>query len=581
MRQRFCLALVALVLARIGAADELQYQERLLATLLAQVPAIVKSCDPQTGRFGTGIWICGDQERMYPLAVAYSRAAAGNRYHKDPQLLDVIMRAGDALIADMDANGKWEFRKKDGSTWGPIWMPWTYSRWVRTFALIRDDMPPERRAAWTKALTLGYTGIARAELRHVHNIPAHQAMGLYAAGQALERPEWCRQASEFLLKVVAQQTEAGYWSEGGGPVVLYDFVYLDAVGTYYAMSQDARVLPALEKGARFHWYFTYPDGRNVETIDQRNPYHDTVALGNVGFSFSPVGRAYLQRQWSRRGWENLDADLIASLLLYGEEGAVDAAGAASARETFVLTEGGVERAVVARSGPWFVCLSAYTTPVVDSRWIQDRQNFVSVYHDQTGLILGGGNTKLQPGWSNFTVGDPTLLTHQPGDANPRFRPRGNLVHVPSAAVVHGQPELGLDLTYAPETCRIRVVPQDDRTLEYRLAATTAGGLPVAAHVTFLPHLGKPLETAAGQQAVLGEEAINWTPPQVGAWVAHAGFRLRVPPSASLHWPALPHNPYRKDGHATPSEGRIEVRIPFDGQHQEHCLTLEILPQRKS
>ena len=42
---------------------------------------------------------------------------------------------------------------------------------------------------------------------------------------------------EFLIKVAAQQTEGGYWSEGGGPVVLYDFVYLDAIGTYYAMSE--------------------------------------------------------------------------------------------------------------------------------------------------------------------------------------------------------------------------------------------------------------------------------------------------------------------------------------------------------
>ena len=85
---------------------------------------------------------------------------------------------------------------------------------------------------------------------------------------------------------------------------------------------------------------------------------------------------------------------------------------------------------------------------------------------------------------------------------------------------------------------IRIVPKDERTLEYRVTASTAAGLPVAAHV---------------------------------------GYRVHVPPSASLHWPALPHNPYRKDGHATPGEGRIELRVPFDGQHQEHCFTIEILP----
>jgi len=30
-----------------------------------------------------------------------------------------------------------------------------------------------------------------------------------------------------------------------------------------------------------------------------------------------------------------------------------------------------------------------------------------------GLILGGGNTKLQPAWSSFTLGDITILSHRP------------------------------------------------------------------------------------------------------------------------------------------------------------------------
>ena len=32
-----------------------------------------------------------------------------------------------------------------------------------------------------------------------------------------------------------------------------------------------------------------------------------------------------------------------------------------------------------------------------------------------GVFLGGGNTKLQPLWSTFTVGDVSLLKHKPGD----------------------------------------------------------------------------------------------------------------------------------------------------------------------
>ena len=93
-----------------------------------------------------------------------------NRYYRDPKLLDVIVKAGDSLIENMDGKGQWIFFKKDGSTWGRIWMPWTYSRWIRTYRLVRDDLPPDSRRAWTEALTLGYTGISQRCLGHVHNI---------------------------------------------------------------------------------------------------------------------------------------------------------------------------------------------------------------------------------------------------------------------------------------------------------------------------------------------------------------------------------------------------------------------------
>ncbi len=572
-------ALVALLTAGSAHAAELKYKDRLLGELVKKVPGILKTFDPKTGRFGSGIWICQDQHPMYPLAVAYATPGEGNPYHEDRELLNVIVKGGDPLLENMDAEGQWVFRKKDGSTWGDIWMPWTYSRWVRTFGLIRDEMPPDARKAWTDALTLGYTGISKRCLGGVHNIPTHHAMGLYAAGKALDRPEWCRQAAEFMMKVVAEQSEAGYWSEGGGPVVLYDFVYIDALGTYCAMSGDERVLPALEKAAAFHHHFTYPGGQNVETIDQRNPFHGTIEAGNVGFTFSPIGRTYLENQWRRQalhGYAGLDPDLIASLLLYGKEGPVAEVPAGQTPQVFVLTEGGIDRAATVRHGPWFICLSAYTTPVSNSRWIQDRQNFVSIYHDKTGLILGGGNTKLQPAWSTFTVGDMSLLAHTPGDTNPDFLPKGQLYHVPSSAKLILEPEPGLDLTYGPETCRVRVRPEDDRMLEYEIEATAASDLPVTAHLTLIPHMNEPLETAAGQKVTIGDTPVEFSPEQLGGWIACAGYRLRLPPAASLHWPALPHNPYRKDGRAGPGEGRIEIRIPFDEDHRRCEVAVEVL-----
>ncbi|MFH1742637.1 MAG: hypothetical protein ABIH23_26835 [bacterium] len=585
---------------------QFKYKNSLLVTLAKQVPTILKNCDPETGRFGTGIWICTDQNRMFPIAVAYAYKSDNNPYYKDKTLLDVIIKSGDALIDNMDEKGQWEFRKKDGSTWGKIWMPWIYSRWIRSFDLIRDDMPPDRRETWTKALTLGYTGISETQLKKVHNIPTHHAMGLYIAGKALNHPEWCAQASDFMMKVIGEQSEGGYWSENIGPVVGYNFVYLDALGTYYSMSGDQRVLPTLEKGTQFHWHFRYPNGNRVETIDERNPYHEGIDVGNVGFTFTKAGRQYLQSQWIKyavskmspesvksirdgsqnvygyqsqllaHAYKELPADLIASLLLYGEEEEV-ASVSSKDDPLFVLRENEKDCAATMQNNGWFICLSAYTAPIPNSRWIQDRQNLVSIFHDRTDLILGGGNTKLQPAWSNFTVGDMALLQHKEGDTDPDFLPKGELYHVPSQAQLIRGSEFGLDSTYGPEQCSIRVKPINFRTLEYQITSNSASDLPVNAHLTLIPHLDKPLETKAGQKFNLDETSIHLSSEEIGGSISHAGYRiLNLPESTTLHWPALPHNPYRKDGHSTPAEARIEIRIPFDKNHSEYTLTLEIL-----
>ena len=572
------LSVTALILSVLGLpamGSEFVYKERLLKQLVDKVPGLLETFDEETGHFGTGIWICRDQDRVFPLAVAYASPSAKNPYHKDPKLLEIIMKAGEALIEDTDDEGRWEFRKKDGSTWGPIHMPWTYSRWIRAYALIAEDMPAPRRKAWVEALTLGYGRILEQQLHNVHNIPAHHAMGLYIAGKALERPEWSERAVAFLLKVAGEQSEGGYWSENRGPVVGYNFVYLDALGTYFALSGDTRVLPVLEKGARFHRYFSYPNGHQVETIDERNPYHRRVSPGVVGLTFTQDGRTYLKAQWDLYGWEKLTPDLIASLLMYGKEG--DTAESESSAGTFVLSEGGVGRAAVIEDGPWFVCLSAYTAPLPKSRWIQDRQNLVSVYHDKTGLILGGGNTKLQPAWSNFTVGDGALLQHTPGDTDPDFEPKGQLYHIPKEASLtkmHGGEPAGLDLVYGPETCRIRVVPIDGRTLEYRIEATVTSPLPVVAHITLVPLLELPIETASGA-AKLTDERIELSSEDVGGWVKHGEYRLDLPETATLHWPALRHNPYRKDGHSTIEEARVEIRIPMTAAKTEQTVTIRI------
>ncbi|MBM3854999.1 MAG: hypothetical protein FJ399_17900, partial [Verrucomicrobia bacterium] len=87
----------------------LTFKTRALEQLVARVPGILRTYDEKTGRFGSGLFVVGDQNHLFPLAVAYATASPRNRYHRDAKLLEVIMKGGDALIEVQDPQGRWRF----------------------------------------------------------------------------------------------------------------------------------------------------------------------------------------------------------------------------------------------------------------------------------------------------------------------------------------------------------------------------------------------------------------------------------------------------------------------------------------
>jgi hypothetical protein len=536
-----------------AATQPARFKDRCLRDLVAQIPEILRSQDPRTGHFGTGIWISIDQNVLLPLAAAWGHRDPRNPWYHSEKVLSAIMAGGDALIEAQDKNGEFLFIKKDGSTWGQVYQPWIYTRWLRAFEIIRTAMPPDRRAKWEKALEMGYQGISGEERTATyHNMPTHNAMGLYDAGKIFNHPEWCAQSAAYLHHVADLQNPSGYWSEHSGPLIQYNRVYVEALGLYYAFSHDDSVLPALRRAAVYHSYLTYPDGTEVETVDERNPYSGKIHVPNVGFTYSAEGRGYLMRQIGRLHGP-IPADDAAGLLLWGEEGgAVDVA---SGDFDYTLPSAGAR---VVRRGRWFLALSAFTAPIAQRRWIQDRQNFVSIFYDGVGLLVGGGNTKLQPRWSNFTLGDTRLLAHKPGDEDPNFIPPARLQHVPDSAHLLGGRQIGVSLSYGKAQGEITVNIVNDGRLEY----TISGDSSLAAHFTILPQLGKSVSTAAGNHLALSPTPFEWHP---GGWLELAGVRFDLPPGVTALWPVLPHDPYTKDGHAEIGEGRIVLDLSPAGR----------------
>ena len=513
-------------------------RERLRQHLVAATELHLPRFDERSGRFITAPagaiapgakpedlgWCPINQDVIYALATLVT--APDSPHYGSERLLGIACRAGDAIRDFQYPDGQVEFIKADGSKWGPTYMPWTNYAWLEAYALLRDQLGDERRQRWEEGLTLAHDGQAREISNgHVHNIPAWKGMSCVRAGQLFARDDW-RQAGEAMIAhTVAAQDEAGYWPEHGGPSTLYNLVYVHALGLYHLHTGDESVLPALRAATEFHNTFTYPDGAVVETIDGRVKYHARVAqFAWPAFSLFPEGRSLVRHLIAgfdpQRDSETMQGGCLASAVHHVQEGPE----APGPLDEVSFARPYRDWAVVARQGPWFACLSAFVCPPVNSRWGQDRQSFLSLWHERTGLIIGGGNSKIQPEWSTFAAGG-------------RFMPG-------SGTVSDGE----VVLEYGEVRCLLRVDLSDGT------AAITAGaqnGLALHNLVLNMKR-GQRLRTAAGLDITLGDEALALGTAQLGEWLQFGDCRITLPHGAELHWPSYAYNPYAID--AAPPDG---------------------------
>ena len=335
----------------------------LIKSLVKSVDETLKTYHPETGRFGTEPWVCGDQNVILPLAAAWSIKDPANPYYHDKKLLAVIGKGGEALVDDQDEDGKWIFHKKDISTWGMIYMPWTYSRWIRAYLLVRDALPKAQRDKWEKGLLLGFAGIRQGRARRGSTTspaitpwrstspasPSRTRSGRRRPGTSSTR-SWPSRRPRATGPRTSARSSATTWSTSRpwGSTTIFP---------------RTRPSSRPSTGAvKFHAGVLWSDGTSASSIDERVIYHKGVNTGNVGFSYSPEGRGFILSQLAkqpgrrparrRRRLRRPDAPLrrpgAGSCPLPSEQ----------AKGVSVLGE---NDAVIVRDKPWEWAFSAYTT----------------------------------------------------------------------------------------------------------------------------------------------------------------------------------------------------------------------------
>jgi hypothetical protein len=302
-----------------------------------------------------------------------------------------------------------------------------------------------------------------------------------------------------------------------------------ALASYYENSKDSIVLPALRRATEFHKVFTYPDGVPVEVINDRNRHWDVSAWGHFGFSLFPDGRRLAEFLTGFFRAENLSMNSLGRLsqdALYFHEGRTEPIPQDLPRFSHQMAV----PAGIRKTGPWVVCLSGLIdTQAVANRFYLDRQGHLSVFHQKTGLIITGANSKRQPDLATFFEKLP-----------------GQIIHMPlSSRLQMSEQSDRLSLAFNTFFSDLYVPPPSDNELKLSFVIAGKGTPPEEARLTLQLCLkvGESLETASGKNVVLGKENLELAAGEMGEWIRHHGWTLKIDPSARLVWPVFPHNPY--------------------------------------
>ncbi len=469
-------------------------------------------------------------------AVLYAKKHPANSHYRDSRMLELAIKIGDLLALE---NEKGTFEPRLDSDWDA-------GLWLETYLVLGPELGNERRSRWKREIEKNVVRLVpdlqeRMDFPwynspYIGTSPNHYAFWaslVYQAGCVFGRQDWQKLGRQIMQRYATlEQTSDGYWGEHSrsGPTTGYNHLTFTALATYWEYSHDPVVLPALRRATSFHKYYTYPDGIPVEVINDRNRHWEVNTWGHFGFSHFPDGRRLAEFLTGFISEDKLDMSSLGRLsqdALYFHEGSQERIPQDQPRFVHQMNV----PAGIRKDGPWVYCLSGIiSTSAVENQFYLDRQSHFSVFHEKTGLIITGANSKHQPELATFYE-----------DFS------GQLLHMPlSSRLILREPQDRLSLAFSTFFSDLLVAVDSSDSMHFEFDITGKGTPPQEARLTLQLCLksGEPLESGAGRKVVLGSEPINWGAAEIGGWIRHRGWVLKTDADTRLVWPVFPFNPYR-------------------------------------
>lgn len=468
-------------------------------------------------------------------SVLYAKKHPANKHYHDPRMLALSIRIGDLLA---DENEKGRFEPRLGSNWD------TYM-WLEAYRLLQNELGEERKERWKKEIIkllspleercIALVNTAWYNVPFLNTSPNHfsiYASELFLAGKVFGIKSWEKIGASIMHRFAVEEISAdGFWGEHNHtlPTTGYNYLTLSSVALYWEHSRDPAVLPALGRVTGFHKYFTYPDGTPVEVINDRNRFWEVSPWGQFGFSHFPAGRRYAQFLTGFFSSENMKMDVlgrIAQDALYYHEGPMEPIPQDQANYHLQMSV----PAGIRKTKPWVVAYSGLmATQAVNNTFFLDRQGHLSIFHEKLGLIITGANSKRQPELATFSE-----------------KIDGHIFHLPiNSRLQMSDTADRLSLAFNTFFSDIYVPTPSGKELKFRFAIHGKGtpSEETKLNLQLCLKAGEILETATGKKIILGNEKIELSSEDIGAWIRHHGWTLKMDPTARLSWPVYPHNPY--------------------------------------
>jgi hypothetical protein len=471
---------------------------------------------------------------MLAAAVLYAKRHPANPCHTDPAKRELAIKLGDLYASQSEADTDENKQHYE----------WEIHFWLDTYRLLQAELSPEREARWRREIekiTRWFAGqveyrldFPRYQGPYIRTSTNHLALfasEVYLAGRVLGNQEWEALGGQALRRLAAEeQTPDGYWGEftDHGPATGYNYLTMTCVALYAEHSRDNAALAALRRATDFHRNFTWPDGTPVETINGRNRHWDVSPWGHFGFSHSPEGRGYaefLAGFFEPGDLSSRTLGRLAQNALYYHDGSSSPAPQKLAQSVHQMSV----PAGIRKTGPWVVCLSGLIDTPIESQFTLDRQGHLSVFHERLGLIVTGAGSKHQPELATFRERSGQSVRTIP--LNSRLRMSAD------------RDRLGLGYSTFFAEAEVPTPSPQALTIRVPITETGRGRLQdVELNLQLCLRAGGALETA-NSKLILDGTRIDLGPEQIGGWIRHRGWTLRVDPAARLTWPVLPFNPY--------------------------------------